>query len=56
VVTFFVAGPGATTLPLFVYGLIKFQVTPDINAISTLMVVASIALVTLSLFFQRERA
>jgi spermidine/putrescine transport system permease protein len=55
VITFFTQGPGTTTLPLFVYGMIKFQVTPDINAISTLMVLASIALVTCSLLIQRNR-
>ena len=56
VITFFTQGPGTTTLPLFVYGMIKFQVTPDINAISTLMVLTSIALVTCSLLVQRNRS
>ena len=55
VVTFFVAGPGSTTLPLFVYGLIKFQVTPDINAISTVMVLVSMGLVLVSLVIQRRQ-
>jgi spermidine/putrescine transport system permease protein len=45
VVTFFTAGVGATTLPLFVYGMIKFSVTPAINAISTLMLLASLLLI-----------
>jgi spermidine/putrescine transport system permease protein len=49
VVTFFTAGVGSTTLPLFVYGMIKFSVTPAINAISTLMLLVSIALVLASL-------
>ncbi|MEP7285893.1 MAG: ABC transporter permease [Chloroflexota bacterium] len=56
VVTSFTAGPGSTTLPLFVYGLIKFQVTPDINAISTLIVIASMGLVLFSVLLQRRRA
>jgi spermidine/putrescine transport system permease protein len=55
IITFFTQGPGTTTLPLFVYGMIKFQVTPDINAISTLMVVASVTLVLASLWLQRNR-
>jgi spermidine/putrescine transport system permease protein len=55
IITFFTQGPGTTTLPLFVYGMIKFQITPDINAISTLMVAVSIALVTASLWLQRNR-
>lgn len=52
VVTFFTAGVGSSTLPLFVYGMIKFTVTPEINAISTLMLVASMCLVLLSLGLQ----
>jgi spermidine/putrescine transport system permease protein len=54
VVTFFIAGVGSTTLPLFVYGMIKFSVTPAINAISTLMLMASMVLVVASLFSERH--
>jgi len=49
VVTFFTTGVGATTLPLFVYGMIKLSVSPVINAISTLMLLASLFLVISSL-------
>ncbi|MGL5063548.1 MAG: ABC transporter permease [Microcoleus sp.] len=49
VITFFTTGVGAMTLPLFVYGQIKFAVTPAINAISTLMLLASLLLVVSSL-------
>lgn len=49
VVTFFTTGVGSMTLPLFVYGMIKFAVTPAINALSTLMLVASFLLVLSSL-------
>ena len=41
VVTFFNSGIGTTTLPLFVYGLLKQRVSPEINAISTIMIVVS---------------
>src|SRR5204863_1926672 len=45
VVTSFNSGPGATTLPVAIYSAIKFGVTPQINAISTIIVaVVSIAL------------
>lgn len=54
VVTEFVQGPGSTTLPVFVFGLLKRSVTPEINAISTVMLVASIVLVLVSLVFQRK--
>ena len=38
VVTTFNAGVGSSTLPLYIYGAIKFGVTPEINAISTIVV------------------
>ena len=38
VVTTFNAGVGSTTLPLYIYSAIKFGVTPEINAISTIIV------------------
>lgn len=53
VVTAFVAGPGSTTLPVYVFGLVKRGVSPLINAISTVMLVASVTLVLGSLAFQR---
>src|SRR5690606_20242433 len=56
VVTFFNAGVGTTTLPLYVYGMLKQRVPTEINAISTLMIVVSIVLVGVSLLFQRSSA
>lgn len=50
VVTFFTAGIGAGTLPLKIYSMVKFGVTPEINAISTLTL--TITLIAL-LGFQR---
>jgi spermidine/putrescine transport system permease protein len=55
VITFFTSGPGATTLPIQVWSMVKRGVTPEINALSTLMLLASIALVTLSVVLQRRR-
>lgn len=53
VVTSFVSGPGSTTLPVYVFGLVRRGVTPLINAVSTVMLVASMVLVGVSLIFQR---
>ena len=53
VVTFFTAGVNNDTLPIFVYGLLKQRVSPEINAISTLMIVASTVLIGISLALQR---
>jgi len=54
VITQFVAGPGATTLPVYVFGLIRRGVTPLINAVSVVMLTASIVLVLASLLVQRR--
>ena len=54
VITFFVSGPGSTTLPVRVYSMIKFGVTPEVNAISTLMLLGSTVLVVVSLWLQRK--
>jgi spermidine/putrescine transport system permease protein len=55
VITFYTSGTGTSTLPLFVYGMIRFEVTPAINAISTLMLLFSIVLVLFSLVLQQRR-
>ncbi len=54
VITSFVQGPGSTTLPVFVFGLIRRTVTPVINAVSTLMIAVSMLLVLASLIIQRR--
>ena len=52
VITFFTAGPGATTLPLRIYSMVKLGVTPEINALSSVMMVVSFGLVLLSFLLQ----
>lgn len=42
VVSFFTSGPGSTTLPILIYSSLKRGITPEINALSTLIVIASI--------------
>lgn len=54
VITFFVAGPGSTTLPVRVYSMIRFGLTPEVNAVSTLMFLGSTLLVIISLVLQRR--
>jgi spermidine/putrescine transport system permease protein len=53
VVAFFVTGPGASTLPIEIYSMVKRGVTPEINALATLILLASVALIALSLRLQR---
>jgi len=45
VITFFVAGVGVTTLPLQIYSMIKVAVTPEVNAVSTLLMALTLTLV-----------
>src|SRR4029077_6593168 len=48
VITSFVAGPGSATLPLKIYSMVKTGVTPEINAISTVLLAATMLLVLVS--------
>lgn len=56
VVTQFVSGAGSTTLPVYVFGLVRRGVTPLINAVSVVMLAASMILVGVSLGLQRGRS
>lgn len=40
VITFFVSGPGSTTLPLYVYSMIRYGVSPVINALSFVLILS----------------
>jgi spermidine/putrescine transport system permease protein len=42
VISFFTSGPGSATLPILIYSSVKRGITPDVNALSTLIVLASI--------------
>jgi spermidine/putrescine transport system permease protein len=55
VVSFFTTGPGSTTLPILIYSSVKRGITPDINALSTLIVLVSIVATLAGLLFQRPR-
>jgi spermidine/putrescine transport system permease protein len=61
VITFFTAGAGTVTLPLQIYSMIKIAVTPEVNAVSTLLMLLTLALIIIaskvspSLFRSEER-
>ncbi|MER3554208.1 MAG: spermidine/putrescine ABC transporter permease [Meiothermus sp.] len=55
VVTFFTAGAGSTTLPLYIYGAVKLGVSPEIHALSTLMIGATILTLVAGILFWRNR-
>ncbi|MEW6742750.1 MAG: ABC transporter permease [Planctomycetota bacterium] len=55
VVTFFVAGPGSTTLPIQIYSMIKHsKQMPVINALSTILLVATFMMILLTQRLRRE--
>lgn len=55
VVSFFTSGPGSTTLPILIYSSVKRGITPDINALSTIMALVSMSLVLLATIFQPSK-
>ena len=54
IISFFVAGPNSTTLPLYVYAMVKRGVSPEINALSTLLILATITLVVIAQILQPQ--
>jgi spermidine/putrescine transport system permease protein len=48
VVTSFVAGVGSTTLPLHIYSMLKVGVTPEVNAVSTLLLAGTVTLIAVA--------
>lgn len=48
VITSFVAGVGATTLPLQIYSMLKVGVTPEVNAVSTLLLAVTVVLIVIA--------
>jgi spermidine/putrescine transport system permease protein len=52
VITFFTAGPDTVTFPVKVYSMVRFSVTPKVNAISTLLLVFTVILTFIALRLQ----
>ena len=48
VITYFTAGAGAMTLPLKIYTMVKISVTPEVNAVSTLLMLVTLALIVIA--------
>jgi spermidine/putrescine transport system permease protein len=56
VITFFTNGPGSTTLPIYVYGLLRRIITPQVNALSTVWILTVFFVVlVLQLLQSREQ-
>lgn len=52
VITFFTAGPDTVTFPVKVYSMVRFSVTPEVNAASTVLILLTIALTAIALKIQ----
>ncbi len=52
IITLMVAGPGETTLPIYILGQIRRGITPEINAVSTILLAVSVLLVALLFVLQ----
>lgn len=52
VITFFTAGPDTVTFPVKVYAMVRFSVTPEVNAVSTLLLVVTVLLTFVALRLQ----
>lgn len=55
VISYFTAGPGSNTLPLHIYSIIKTGITPDVNALSSLMLLIIIIFLTASAIVQSRK-
>lgn len=55
IITLLVAGPGETTLPIYILGQIRRGVTPEVNAVSTILIAVTVAMVALTFLLQRKR-
>lgn len=54
-VSYFLAGPGGTTLPVYIFGMIRNAITPGVNALSTLLLLVSVIIVTGSYLITRRK-
>ena len=55
VITQFVAGPGSSTLPMVIFSKVRFGVTPDVNALATILVLIVATGIALSTLWMRYR-
>lgn len=56
VISMMVSQAGTTTLPIFIFGLLRMGVTPDVNAVSTLILGVSVFFVSLSFLLGKAKA
>ncbi|MBO6834587.1 MAG: ABC transporter permease [Alphaproteobacteria bacterium] len=55
VITYFIAGVDSTTLPVFIYGMLRRGIKPEINAIATIMLLFSIVIASIGLYLRARK-
>jgi len=55
IISSFVTGPTYEILPLKIYSMVKFGISPEVNALATIMLVVSLAMVIISQLLPREK-
>jgi spermidine/putrescine transport system permease protein len=55
IVSYFLSGAGGTTLPVYIFGMIRNAITPGVNALSTLLLLVSVVIVTISYIIARRK-
>lgn len=55
VITFFTSGPGSTTFPIKIYSMVRFSVTPEVNAASTVLIVITLTLTVAAMMIQSRK-
>jgi spermidine/putrescine transport system permease protein len=56
VITSFTSGPGSTTLPLYIFGQLRFGVSPSINALSSIVLFSALILLSIGALFSVRAA
>jgi len=56
VITFFTSGPGSTTFPVKVYSMVRFSVTPEVNAASTVLIAITLSVTAAAMIIQARAA
>lgn len=55
IITQMISGPGTTTLPVYIYSMIRNGISPEVNAASTILIGASTCLVTIYWYASRQK-
>ena len=55
-ISYFTSGPGSTTFPVKVYSMVRFSVTPEVNAASTILIVITLTLTATALIIRNGAA